>query len=817
MNFRQPLSAIILAVTLTVSACESPQKRAEIYFQSGMQYLQAGDVDRALVEFRNVFKFDGTHREARLAYADAERKRGNLKEAYSQYLRLIEQYPDDLVGLKALAEIANDNGQWDDADRFITTALGVKPDDLGFQSLKIFKSYGEAVERSDTVNIVAAVKAAHEMKAKDPKNLTVRKVIIDDLIRAQSMTAALTELNQAIEFFPDERLLYAQRLSVDAALNDNVAVEAGLIELTQKFPDAPEMQEALNRWYMSRKEYDKAEAHLRGLLDPKSDDPSAEVELIRFLGQIRGPDAAIAELDKAIAMGKATAIFRSSRAGFLFDKGEKDTAIAEMEAILKTETASEQTRTIKVGLARMKLAVGENVAARALVEEVLAEDSGQVEAAKLKSSWLIQDDQSSDAIAILRGAIENNPRDADLMTLMAQAYERQGEHDLMRDMLSQAVNASGRAPAESLRYAQLLATENKQLAAEGVLLDALRINPGEPTLLVPLGQLYVAMKDWARADAVAGDIASLNEASLTNDLANLQTAILEGQQNNGAALSYLQKLADGQGAQLDAKIALVRNHLANGRNAEALAYAKKMLDDEPANLDVQFIYASVQASAGDLAAAETGFRAIVAQDKTLTGAWMSLYQLVMADPVRKADGAKILDEALAAQPNSGEFKWAKAGMLEADGDIDGALKIYEALYQENSANAIVANNLASILSNYRKDPDSLKRAAVIARRLKGSDYAPYQDTFGWIASLNGEYQDAVDELEKAATGLPGDPTVQYHLAMTYLAAGRQADAAKSFAKVLSLVPAGDSREFAISAKKELDKLKAAGIAEVLPQ
>lgn len=813
MNIRRSFSAFLLISTLVLAGCESSEQRAETYFQSGMQYLQAGDVDRALVEFRNVFKFNGKHRAARLAYADAERKRGNLKEAYSQYLRLIEQYPDDKVGLKALSEMAVDNAQWDDASRFISAALAQTPDDLSFQALKIFRDYGEAVERNDSTGILAAVKAAQDMKDRNPRDLVVRKVIIDDLIRAQSLQKALTELNGAIEIAPTERILYAQRLSVYAALNDAPAVEAGLIEMTTKFPDAPEMQEALTRWYLSRKELDKAEAHLRSLVDPKSDDPAAEIALIRFLGQYRGADAALAELDKVIAAGKSAPIFRSSRAGFLFDKGDQKGAVAEMEALVKSQPAGDETRTIKVGLARMKTAMGDNVAARALVEEVLAEDSGQVEAVKLKATWLILGDQASDAIALLRDAIDNNPRDADLMTLLAQAYERQGEHDLMRDMLSQAVEASGRAPAESLRYAQLLASENKPLPAEGVLLDALRLNPGDPSLLVPLGQLYVSMKDWPRAETVVQDIELLKDDSLSGDIASLRAAILEGQQNNGAALSYLEQMAAGQGAKLDAKIALVRNHLANGRNAEALAYVRKMLADDPSNLDVQFIGASVQASVGDMKGAEAGFRAILARDPARPAVWLSLYRLVMADPARQAEGNKVLDDALAAAPQAGELLWAKAGQLEAGGDVTGAIKIYEALYQDNSANPIIANNLASLLSNYRTDADSLKRAAVIARRLKGSDYAPYQDTYGWIASLNGDLGEAMGELEKAAAGLPSDPSVQYHLAMTYLAAGRQSEAAKSFARLLALVPAGDSRDFVISAKKELEKLKSAGIAE----
>ncbi|MFO1175782.1 MAG: tetratricopeptide repeat protein [Paracoccaceae bacterium] len=491
MIIRRPVSALLLISALFLAGCESSEQRADDYFKSGMKYLQAGDVDRALVEFRNVFKFNGKHHDARLAYADAERKRGNLKEAYSQYLRLIEQYPDDRVGLKALAEMAVDNAQWDDAKRFVTADLAVRPNDQEFQALSIFRDYGEAVERSDSAGIVAAVKAAQEMKAKAPNNLVVRKVIIDDLIRAQNLQSALTELDSAIAIAPDERILYAQRLSVRAALNDDAGVEAGLIEMTTKFPDAPEMQEALTRWYLSRKQYDKAEAHLRSLVDPKSEDPAAEIALVRFLGQYRGADAAIAELDKAVASGKSAAIFRSSRAGFLFDKGDQKGAIAEMEAILRDAPADQETRTIKVGLARMKTAVGDNVAARALVENVLSEDAGQVEAVKLKATWLILGDQTGDAIQLLRDALDDNPRNADLMTLMAQAYERQGEHELMRDMLSQAVEASGSRPG---RIAALrpTASENKPLPSRGRASGCPAPQPRRSSLLVPLGPAHMS-------------------------------------------------------------------------------------------------------------------------------------------------------------------------------------------------------------------------------------------------------------------------------------------------------------------------------------
>ncbi len=813
MRLRLQLQAALLSAAFLLSACDTAQERAERHFQSGMVYLQAGDVDRALVEFRNVFKLNGGHKEARIAYAQAERERGNIREAYSQYLRLIEQYPDDITGLRALAELAADNAQWTEAEKFVTLALALMPDDPSLLALKIFRDYGAAVEANETAAIVASVKAAEAMRDKVPDNVLVRKVIIDDLIRAQSLDEALSEIDAAIRIAPEERILYAQRLSVVAALGDDVAVETGLIEMVTKFPDAPEMREALLRWYLSRKEYDKAEAQLRTEAAAAPDNTDHLIELVRFLGEFRGPEAAIAELDKAIAAGKSAAVFRSARAGFRFDQNDRDGAIADMEEILQSSEPGDDARAIKIGLARMQLAVGNSVAARALVEEVLSEDSGQIEAVKLKVTWLILEDQVGDAVSLLREAIDQNPRNAALMTLMAQAYERDGNRELMREMLSTAVSASGRAPSESLRYAQFLAAEDKLVPAEGVIIDALRIAPGETSLLVPLGQIYVALKDWSRADAVARELESLNDPKVANDIAAIRAAILEGQQKTGEAVTYLEQLASGDGAQIGAKIAVLRNHLDNGRTAEALAYAAQVLADDPENLDLQYIQASVQAMAGRMPDAEAGYRSILDNDPDRPVVWLALFRTVYGTPDRRDEAAAILEEALAAAPDSAELRWAKAGQLESAGDIEGAITVYEGLYKEDSANPIVANNLASLLSNYRKDPDSLARAEVIARRLRGSDLPPYQDTFGWIAYQNGSFPEALAELEKAAAGLPDDPTVQYHLAMTYLAVARQADAAAQFAKVIAMLPADDSRDFAVSTRTELAKLKAAGFAK----
>jgi tetratricopeptide (TPR) repeat protein len=483
-----------------------------------------------------------------------------------------------------------------------------------------------------------------------------------------------------------------------------------------------------------------------------------------------------------------------------------------MEAVLAAAAPSENTQKIKVALARMYASEGNQVAARKLVEEVLAEDPGDLDAMKMKSGSLILNDQVSEAIQVLRRAVDENPRDPELLTLMAQAHERDGNIELMRDMLALAVEASGGAPNESLRYAQALAATGELLTAEPVLIDALRLSPGNVSLLIPLGELYVSIKDWPRAEAVAAELESMDDPALLDAVTGLRAAILEGQQSTDQAIGYLQGLVDEGAAGLSAKVAIVRAHLADGDNRAALAYAQKIAEADPQDASLRFILASVQVVNGQNDAAEQTFRSLLAEDPARTQVWMALYRSIASAGTRPDEARKVLDDALAANPDLGELLWAKAGFLESSGDLDGAIAIYEQLYAKNSANMIIANNLASLITTHRSDEESLARAELIARRLRGSSVPAYQDTFGWIAYRRGQTNEAEAELAKAAAGLPEDASVQYHYGMALLAQGKKPEAARQFARVTELAPAGDTRPFVEESRKTAELLAAEGVA-----
>lgn len=811
MELRRFILSLLLILSLVgLAACDSAEQRAEKHYQSALKLLQEGDEERAIVEFRNVFQLNGRHREARTAYANLQRQRGNIREAIGQYLRLVEQYPDDLNGQRSIAELYAQLGNWREMASFLEAAEKLDPNDKVVRALRIILDYRTALEKKDDSKAAKAVTAAKSLLGDLPDYVMLRQVVIDDDIRAGKLASALKELDAAIERAPKEKKLYAVKLSVLSSLGDDAEVEALLKRMIDLFPEDKSLRTSLVRWFVSQNRLDEAEDYLRQAVQADgADSRQAELTLVDFLKSLKGPQAALDELNKVIdADGQKDPEFIAIRAGIKFEMGNRDEAILELQDLLKGLQPSDDTRKIKVGLAQMLIQTGNSVGARSLVEEVLSEDKTQVDALKLKARWLIEDDKVNEAIVALRTALDQAPRDPEIMTLMAQAHERNGDDELVGEMLSLAVEASNRAPEESLRYAGYLIARNKLDPAETVLINALRLSPDNVQLLNMLGDIYIQKADWPRAEQVIGALRGLQDETATSMADAMQARMLQAQNRVDEAIKFMQDLVrSGKGGD-QANIAIVRTYLANGQAEKAESFVNDLLAKNPDDIAVQFMSAAVEAAIGNLDVAEKKYREILKRDDQNVEVWSSLYKLLAAQG-RDSEARALIDKAEKALPGDPTLQWIRAGILEKDGDIAGAIAIYESMYAKDSNNPIIANNLASLLTTLKTDQETVDRAYRIARRLRNSDFAPYQDTYGWVALLRGDAEEALKMLEPAAQQLTGDPMVQYHLAKAYAAAKENAKAAKQFQHVLDMVPADDSRPFVKDSRSELERLRKA--------
>lgn len=804
------LGALALCLSLGLSACDSSETRAEKHFQAALAHIEAGDVDRAIIEFRNVFKLDGRHKEARQTYAKLQRDRGFIEEAYSQYLRLVEQYPDDLDGRLALVEMALETGNREELERHGAAVAALAPTDIRVQAVSATLAYQKALEARDIPAQSAARKAAEALVVADPGLILARRIVIRDLLRTSDWPAALAQTDAGLAANPDARDLYTLRLGLLQQLGDTAGVEAQLIALVARYRDDANISQALVRWYVDQGNLDAAETQLRGQIDPAAKKSDAKIILIQFLTELRGPAAARAELNQMIADdGADLPLLRGIRAGLDFDGDDQQAAISDMKALVAEGGDDQQTRNLKVALAQMLLQTGDVPGARLLVDEVLLENPNEVEALKLKAGWLIEDDKTGDAIAALRTGLGTSPRDPALMTLMARAHERDGNRDLMGEMLALAADAASYAPPEALRYAAFLAADDRLLPAEDAVLAALRQRPQDPDLLAPLGQIYLRLQDWSRMDKVIAALQAVETDGARNAADALTVQRLSGQNQTVELLTFLEEMkrSAGPAAQISVDAAIVQSHIARGDIPAALAHVDIALAAAPQSPDLRFLRAAVLVTNGQLDDAEQIYRSLLTEDDKSERVWTALFELNLRKDDRP-EAIAALDAAIAALPESAPLNLRRAGLLERGGDIDGAIAIYETLYVRDSNTPLLANNLASLLVSYRDDPASLARAELIARRLRGTDVPAFQDTYGWIAHRLGNHDEALRYLEPAAAALTTDAAVQYHLAATYAALGRNQQALAQFQITAKMLDSANPPPFMALVTTELARLEA---------
>ena len=792
--------AFFLAVTVSLSGCQSDEERAARFFASGMELLEAGDTDRALVEFRNVFVHDPLHREARLTYARVVRERGDIGQAYSQYLRLVEQYPDDLEARIAMAEMAIDASEWDEVKRHADAASKVAPGDPALMMVTAMLDYRVATLAGDKAAADGPLALARGRLADDPGNLIARRIVVDQATRSGDSAGALAAIDAAIAAHPGLIEFHMMRLRLLAEADDSKATGAALEVMVELFPDNAEIRTLLIGWYLAENDLAGAEAFLRSLASAPDSGLEEKLAVAEFLRRTQGPDAGRAELDQLIATETETATFRALRAAIDFDAGRRAEAIAEMrdlvtragEAVGAGSAVGAEVLNLKVALARMLIAENDAVGARVQVEEALAADPGHAEALKLRAGWLIDEDRPAEAVVALRTALASAPRDATLLTMMGEAHEREGARQLAGQRYAMAVDISDRGVSESLRYAEFLMEENRVDAAIAVIEDAIAAAPASVELLARMADLQLRRRDWNRVTRIVWQLRSIGTGAAIATAEEVELESLLAQGRFDETLAQLGATLGDPATPEDAaalRAGQIEVQLRAGRADLARALAEAGLSEAPEDPVLRFLAAGLYQRAGETDKAETLYRGLLAEAPAADRPLSALVALLQAEG-RDAEAIAVLDTALDAAPGAQVAQLLMATALERTGDVDGAIAVYEALYANESSNLIVANNLASLLSSHRPDPESLERAFMIARRLAASEVPAFQDTYGWIEYRRGNYDEALARLEPAAAGLPDDPLVLYHLGMTYHALGRTPAARETLGRALEL--AGDS-------------------------
>ena len=550
---------------------------------------------------------------------------------------------------------------------------------------------------------------------------------------------------------------------------------------------------------MKQKRYDDGEKELRAFAAAHSSDASAGLNVVRYLHQFKGPAAARQELMARINAGGPVFQYQLALTDLDLAEGKVADGVQRLENLVSTAGSPEDILAAQVKLAQVQFQQKQFDRAEELVSSILRKDSRNIDGLKLRASIRLQRGQLDVAIEDLRQALDDQPRANDLMVLLANAYERSGSMELAEKQYADAAKTSGFDVGVSLNYVAFLRRRGNVERAEDILTQLAQQRPNDVVVLSALADIRLARQNWIGAQQIAEKIRQIGDRQALSD--QILAAALNGQGKYGDSIKILESAQAAAPAAAQPMAALVSTLVRANKLDEAESFLQTALKTNPANAEAHVLLGSVKLVKNAPDQAVQSFRtAIERQPKDMVG-YSALANFYVAN--RKLDEAeKVIRAGLQQQPDSAVMHMAYAGVLEQKGDYEAAIAEYEILLKQDPGSLIVANNLASLLSDRRTDKASLERAYSLGAVLRKSQVPNFKDTLGWIDYLRGDYKSATALLEEAATALPNRPIVLYHLGMSYIATGQVAKASEQFKKALALAPDSSLQEKIAAAQKK---------------
>lgn len=765
---------------IALSACDTAEERAEGHYQRGLALLEAGEETKAMLEFRNALQLNEDAIGPRLEFARIRVKQGEIQGAIGNYLKVIELDEENLEARTAAGRLLLQfDPNPESAREHIDAAFSIAPADVAVRGL--MAGLAQKEERFDDARNLATA-----LLGDAPGNPMAVSILVAQKLKENDYNGIITLIDESLISNPQELSLHVARLQALEALNDQDAIGVQLEQMTSLFPNNPQVAQGRVQWFLNKGDAQSAIAAQRDLAELFPDEPSHTLQVAALLNQFEGAQSARTELTKLAAGEMHRVAFGRALADFEFQQGDSQTAISLLETLLGTELDTDEIHDTKGQLANVLRSSGNQARAIEIAQDVLDENPDHVEALKLRALNAIDNDRPDQAVLDLRAALSVEAQDPVILMMLALAHERNGSLGLAQERMALAVQSSNSGIVESLRYAEFLTRQGKADIALDTLTDTQGKRGNVPSLLAGIGQVQLALSDWEGATQTVAQLAAIKNNPETLRIAQeLQMAVLNGEQRFEQSIGVLREMWDVAGENTSAMENLVRNYVRSGKADEAVEFLDGILKDDRANLRANLLRGALFAFQGETEQAEERYRKVIEDHPDRENGYGALASL-LAFQGKTEEADATIKAGIENAENTERLLFSRASRLEQVQDYEGAIAIYEQLYEANKVSDVLANNLASLLSEFRDDPESLERAFNIAKRLRSSEVPAFQDTYGWILYKRGEYERAVQPLTAAAEGAKNNVFVQYHLGMVYEKLGQDNLAITQLTRALEL-------------------------------
>lgn len=772
--------ALAVCMVVGVVACSSPTEKANKYYESGMALLAKGtkeDLVKADVEFRNALQLEKNMTKAIYGQAQVAERQGDLARMFKLLTSVVEQDPKNLEAQLRLGRLYLLDGKLDKALEISNLTLSQdkeNPEVLAFRASVMYKLDDRK----------AATELANAALAKDPKRVDALLVLASERIAADDPVKALEYLDKGLQANEKDVALQLFKIQALEKMSRPDLAEGVYRKLIALYPNTTLFNHELVRFYLAHRRTADAEAELRAIVAQHPDDLAAKLDVVGFVGTTRGSKAALAELRAYIQQFPKDSQLKFALASMYEAANDHQAAEQVLRDVMAHADNARDQMTAKGLLAGTLLVRGEKQAGMALVQEILSADKRNEQALILRASVEIEDRQLDQAIGDLRTVLRDVPDSPRAHLLLGRAHELTNARELAGDHFAKAFQAGKMAPTYGIAYAEYLLRVGQAAQAEKVLNGVLKTTPNHVPAIKLLAQARINQGDWVGAQKLA-DEARRSRADKGQLADEISGVLYANRRDFDQSVEAFKRLHAAAPDDMQPLVSLVRAYLLAGKRNDAQNFLASVLKASPDNTTARLLQGQVYSAGGETEKAAQAFQQVIAKEPRSPAGYLNLANLYAHDR-RYQQADKVVREGLAVAPNDFGLRLALAGVTEMLGRYDDAIRLNEELLAKYPNSEIVANNLASLLSDRRNDEASLKRAYELAQRFQRSDVPQFKDTFGWAAYRAGKTAEAVGPLEKATALMPDVAVFHYHLGMVYASRGNKDGARRELQKSLEL-------------------------------
>ena len=835
-----------VGLVLALGGCADDADKIASFMKSGEDYVEKGQNDEAVIEFKNVLQINpeyaGAHEALSLAYLETQKPR----EAYWEMSETVRLDPKNIEARLRYGTVSSAIGEHDLALEQAEAVLAMDPKNAPAYILRAQgREAKEDLEGSES-DFKAAIDADPQGAAFrflyagflerrgrfDEAEKTLRDLLaVEESYLAYSTLARLvarsTDRDEETTALLQKTVEFAQQAPVEEVKHDPHE-KVGTTSLIPNFLREEAVQTAYllsSAFHYTRGRFDKAiEVLEEGVAHSKS-----KIELIYQMARLHrlqghrdqeaalirrateeAPDSLAAQLVLSLYLsqqGDATGALAAARKAVEIDPENRGAQLREAELLIDMGFKEKDADATKKG--------------RAIVDAILEKEPDNPEAHFVKAKIALTESDVKAAKESLETVLQAKPDWAQARFVLGSTLTAAGEYARARVELARAVELD----PQLLDARKLLAKVHAQLGEHEFAIEQGRAylaqRPDDGEVRIVVGQSLIRLGRGQEAYQEVEKIPEEKRDAAANfALGRLDLAF--GRAELGRArLVKADEMTPGNPQVLRTLLLLDREQ---GKLAESAARINKAAEAAPKDSSIAELQGEVALLSGDSAAGRKALaRAIELDGRNLT-AQLTLADLALREG-KNTEMIEILERAASSVPESADLQNRLAIAYEQNDRRADAITAYEKAISLNNDLAMAKNNLAYLIAESGGDLD---RALELAQQAKEQlpDDGNASDTLGWVMLKRGVPSAAIGYLEEARARFPADAfeiqgTVRNHLAEAY---ERNQETEKAIAESRKSIEFGDKvvakakgqgvsveqPVWSVEARKRLDRLGSKG-------